>query len=52
MVDFWDAELERAIKLTKSRIAHCEKHGMGKNAMDEKKILQKQQRKQELRKQK
>ncbi len=49
MVKFWDVEIDRAIKITKMRIKHMEKHGMGKNAMQEKEILKKQERNKELR---
>ncbi len=40
--------LDEAIKVTKMRIKHCEKNGMGKNVMEEKNILKKQERKKEL----
>jgi len=51
LVKFWDVEIEKAIALTKMRIKHHEKHGCGENAMQDKRILQKQQRKKDLRKQ-
>ncbi len=51
MVKFWDVQLERAIKLSKSRRDHHEKHGCGTNAMEDKNTLKKQERKKELRKQ-
>ncbi len=41
-------QLERqlkAIKTTKRRIEHCERHGLGTNAMQEKKCLEIQKRK-------
>ncbi len=41
----WQKSMEKGIALTKYRIAHHEKHGNGKNAMDEKSILQKQEKK-------
>ncbi len=44
MVKFWVKQRERSIKITKYRIAHHEKHGNGKVAMDEKFILQKQEK--------
>ncbi len=44
MVKFWVKERENAIKLTKFRIAHHEKHGCGKNVMEDKSILLKQER--------
>ncbi len=50
MVKFWDVQIERGIKLTKFRIKHMEKHGMGAEAIKEKARLVKQQRNQELRK--
>ncbi len=37
--------MERSIKITKFRIKHHEKHGNGKNAMDDKTILLKQEKK-------
>ncbi len=39
MVNYWDRERERAIKILKFRIQHHEKHGNGKVAMDEKSQL-------------
>ncbi len=50
MVNFWDEELKNAIKLTKIRIKHHEKHGNGNSAMQDKKTLVKQERTLELRK--
>ncbi len=52
MVKFWDIQIEKAIKLTKFRIKHHEKHGNGNVAMQDKEILRKQERKQQLRKDK
>ncbi len=49
MVRVWDKLIEDAIKRTKMRIKHCEKHGMGTNAMEEKNRLKKQERHKELR---
>ncbi len=49
---FWEQELVKAIKATKRRIIHGEKHGIGTFTMDEKRRLVKQQRFLELRKQK
>ncbi len=45
MVKFWEEEIKKAIKITKRRILHCEKHGIGDNAMKEKVTLQKQEKK-------
>ncbi len=50
MVKFWDEALKKAIKKTKYRIQVCEKHGMGNSTIQEKTILKKQERQQELRK--
>ncbi len=44
MVNYWDAQRERAIKITKFRIKHHEFHGNGDIAMHEKQILKKQER--------
>ncbi len=52
MVRFWDVEIDRAIQITKLRIKHHEKHGCGNNVIQDKKILQKQERHRDLRKQK
>jgi len=49
MVRYWDIQIEKGIRLTKMRIKHCEKHGMGETAMREKSILQKQERHKKLR---
>ncbi len=51
MVKFWEVELKNAIAVTKFRIKHMEKHGIGVPAMQEKAILKKQERQLELRKQ-
>jgi len=50
MVNFWDVQIEKGIKITKMRIKHHEKHGNGKVVMEEKARLQKQERHQQLRK--
>jgi len=50
LVKFWDVQIEKGIKLTKMRIKHMEKHGMGAEATKEKSRLQKQERHQQLRK--
>ncbi len=50
MVKFWDKQLEIAIKRTQRRIKLAEKNGNGGMAMQEKAILVKQKRTQELRK--
>ncbi len=52
MVRFWDIQIEKGIALTKTRIKHCERHGMGAEATKEKSRLQKQERHQMLRKRK
>jgi len=49
LVRFWDIEIDKAIKVTKMRIKHHEKHGCGETAMRDKKVLQKQERHKELR---
>ncbi len=49
MVDYWVIQLEKAIKLTKYRIKHHEKHGCGINSMSDKNTLKKQERRKELR---
>jgi len=49
MVKFWDEHLQKAIKRTERRIKHMERHGIGKEAIKEKAILQKQKRQKELR---
>ncbi len=49
---FWEQGLAKAIKATKRRIIHGEKHGLGTFTMEEKRRLVKQQRMMELRKQK
>ncbi len=48
MVDVWAEAREKGIKITKYRIKHAEKHGMGDMAIHEKKILQKQERHRDL----
>ncbi len=45
MVKYWKVQRERAIKLTKFRIKHHELHGNGVVVMEEKSILQKQEKK-------
>ncbi len=49
MVRYWDIQIDKGIALTKMRIKHMEKHGMGASAMLEKNILKKQERHKELR---
>ncbi len=44
MVIWWKDQREKAIKLTKFRITHHEKHGNGSVAMKEKQILEKQKK--------
>ncbi len=51
MVRPWDEAVLKGIKLTKIRIKHLEKHGMGSEAMKEKNILKKQERHKELQQQ-
>ncbi len=48
MVRPWDVAIEKGIKITKYRIKHLEKHGNGIGAMEEKNILKKQERHQQL----
>ncbi len=45
MVKPWQEARKKGIALTKYRIAHMEKHGVGNTAIEEKRILVKQQRK-------
>ncbi len=45
MVKFWETQLRNAIKETKIRVQHCEKHGIGKSAMQEKERLLKSEKK-------
>jgi len=52
MVKYWNVQIDKGIKLTKMRIKHLEKHGDGDGAMQEKRILQKQERHKQLRKDK
>ncbi len=47
---FWAIQLDKAILRTKIRIKHCETHGIGNSAMQEKAILKLQERTKELRK--
>ncbi len=49
MVKPWDDAIEKGIKLTKMRIKHMEKHGMGDSVINEKRILQKQERHKKVR---
>ncbi len=49
MVKPWDELIKKGIRITKYRIAHMEKHGMGSSAMEEKNILKKQERAKQLR---
>jgi len=44
MVRWWDEQVDKGIILTKLRIKHMEKHGMGAEATKEKSRLQKQER--------
>ncbi len=48
MVKPWALAREKGIKITKYRIKHLEKHGNGVGAMQEKAILKKQERHQQL----
>jgi len=50
MVKPWDIAIEKGIRLTKMRIKHHEKHGCGNNVIEDKRILQKQERHKQLRK--
>ncbi len=45
MVRFWENAIVKNEKLVKIRILHMEKHGIGKNAMEEKANLLKVQKK-------
>ncbi len=49
MVNFWDEQIDKGIALSKARIKHFEKHGIGAEAIKQKKILQQQERHKELR---
>ncbi len=49
MVRWWDIQIDKAIKVTKFRIKHMEKHGVGDTAIREKAILQKQERHKQVR---
>ncbi len=49
MVRVRDNDIIKGIAITKYRIKHLEKHGMGAEAMREKVILQKQERHKQLR---
>ncbi len=42
MVRWWDLQIDKGIAITKLRIKHAEKNGMGKMAIEEKARLQKQ----------
>ncbi len=46
---WWDIQIDKGIKLSKSRIKHHEKHGNGDVAMEDKAILKKQERHKQLR---
>ncbi len=48
MVHVKELDLEKAIKLSKMRIKHHEKHGCGNNVINDKACLKKQERKMEL----
>ncbi len=50
MVKHIDINLKKAIEVTRMRIKFAEKNGIGQSAMQEKEILKKQLRSQELRK--
>ncbi len=45
MVKFWEIAIRKNIKLVKIRIKHCEMHGIGKSAMEEKENLKKTEEK-------
>ncbi len=49
---FWKEQRERAIKISKMRIKHHEKHGNGTVAMQDKECLKKQERHHQLMKDK
>jgi len=44
-VKFWEEAIKINIRLTKIRVIHMEKHGIGKSAMDEKSNLVKSEKK-------
>ncbi len=50
MVRPWDESVDKGIKITKMRIKHMEKHGMGDSVMQEKAILKKQEHHRQLEK--
>ncbi len=52
MVRWWDTQIDKGIALTKMRIKHHEKHGVGNAVIKDKAILQKQERHKQLRKDK
>ncbi len=39
MVGWWDYQIDKGIKLTKARIKHHEKHGVGQAAIEDKRRL-------------
>ncbi len=49
MVRWWDIQIDKGIALTKMRIKHMEKHGMGDSVISEKARLKKQERSRDLR---
>ncbi len=50
MVRWWDSQIDKGIAITKMRIKHHEKHGNGDVVQREKRILQKQERHKQVRK--
>ncbi len=46
---FWSDAIDKGIALTKYRIKHMEKHGVGNTAMKEKEILKRQERHKQVR---
>ncbi len=49
MVRWWDIQIDKGIALTKMRIKHHEKHGVGLAAIADKARLQKQERHRKVR---
>ncbi len=44
MVKWWDIQIDKGIRLTKIRIKHHEKNGVGKSAMEDKARLVRQEK--------
>ncbi len=52
MVRWWDIQIDKGIALSKMRIKHHEKHGVGNATIRDKQILEKQERHKKVRKDK